>query len=171
MGTYVRGTLEERFLRKVQKTDACWLWIGARCSGGYGCIGVRDARGAWSVEPAHRIAWELFKEPIPEGMHVLHDCEHLHVEDPRGSRRCVNPEHLWLGTRSDNAVDMTRKGRRFVPDQYGEKNGSAKLTNKHVAKMRDLYARGGVSQSAVARHFGVSQTQVSRIVRRKQRAL
>lgn len=55
---------------------------------------------------APRMVWTQCEGPIPAGMQVLHTCD---------NPGCVNPAHLWLGTRSDNMRDMTRKGRNFVP--------------------------------------------------------
>lgn len=86
-------TLEERFLDKVNKTDACWMWVGARNKRGYGNIqGVL----------AHRISWELYNGPIPDGLLVCHRCD---------TPGCVNPDHLFLGTHQDNSRDMIAKGR------------------------------------------------------------
>jgi hypothetical protein len=73
-------SLEARFWLKVQKTDSCWLWIGAM-SGGYGAFRVF---GQNQVQ-AHRVAYELLVGSIPEGHHVHHICE---------NRRCCNPAHL-----------------------------------------------------------------------------
>jgi hypothetical protein len=99
------GSTPEGFWAKVQKTAACWLWIGATDHGGYGRIKIE---GRWIG--AHCRAWELTHGPIPldaEGnpLHVLHNC-------PNGDNRlCVNPAHLWVGTRSDNMIDRYRKRR------------------------------------------------------------
>ena len=72
----------KRFWSKVEFTDSCWLWTGAIDGGGYGCFWVVPGS---KQDKAHRIAYELFKRPIPAGLEVGHLCR---------VRRCVNPEHL-----------------------------------------------------------------------------
>lgn len=89
--------LADRFWEKVQKTDTCWTWGGSRHYRGYGFI-----RSGRTNVLAHRVAWELTNGSIPENMLVCHTCDNT---------SCVNPEHLFLGSQSDNMRDMTAKGR------------------------------------------------------------
>jgi hypothetical protein len=90
----------KRFFDKVIKTESCWIWTaGSRGKTGYGAIKVNG-----KVVDAHRLSYELHKEPIPEGMYVCHTCD---------NRRCVNPEHLFLGSPRDNWQDGVDKGRIF----------------------------------------------------------
>ena len=94
------ATPEDRFWRKVDKSGECWLWQGATyCRMHYGCLGIggRTTR-------AHRFSWELHNGPIPDGLCVLHRCD---------VPRCVNPDHLFLGTKLDNMKDRTAKGRHW----------------------------------------------------------
>ena len=93
--------LLERFLLKVDKTDTCWLWSAAVNPKGYGCLGL-GTRGM-GVVLAHRASWMLYKGAIPEGLSVLHSCD---------NPRCVNPDHLFLGTQQDNMKDRDAKGRQ-----------------------------------------------------------
>jgi hypothetical protein len=93
-------TLLERLLNKViinQNTD-CWEWQGGTNNIGYGMI--RDEK---KMRTAHRVSYEEHNNvKIPKLMCVCHTCD---------NPLCVNPNHLWLGSRSDNTRDMWRKGR------------------------------------------------------------
>jgi hypothetical protein len=93
-------TLVEKFMEKVVKIDGCWVWGGSRSFDGYGHIMVGR-----KSKLAHRISYELFIGPIPEGHYVCHKCDHPY---------CVNPDHLFSGTASDNMADKVKKGRAFV---------------------------------------------------------
>ena len=128
-----------RFESKVTRTDSgCWIWVGARLrSGGYGAMRL-DHDGA--TVRVHRVAYEHFVGSIPSGMCVCHRCD---------NPTCCNPQHLWLGTRGDNARDSVRKGRRHRPRQ--------KLTVEIVRKMRAQ--RGdGATYASLARKYSISPT-------------
>ena len=92
----------------------------------------------------HRASWLVHRGPIPEGLCILHRCD---------NRRCVNPEHLWLGTKTDNMADMVTKGRNAR---------SSKLSVDDVRKIKALLAEGN-SCGAIARQFNVSESHVSAI--------
>lgn len=100
---------------------------------------------ARSATLAHRLSWELFRGTIPTGAHVLHKCD---------TPACVNPDHLFLGTHSENMADMVRKGRSR--GAVGVRNGSARLSEDDVREIRRVYALGGVSIRQIARRHGVS---------------
>lgn len=105
----------------------CWEWMGALTYQGYGVYGKPKRL-------AHRLSWEHYNGPIPDGMFVCHKCD---------NPPCVNPEHLFLGTQADNMRDMDSKGRRAKPyDRHGVKNPRARLTPDQVAEIRRLYALG-----------------------------
>ena len=88
----------ERLLSKVKVDDkGCWLWTGSKNSKGYGQIFLNK-----KLIKAHRLSYEVFKEPIPDGFHVCHSCD---------ISNCINPDHLWVGTHTDNMRDMSSKGR------------------------------------------------------------
>lgn len=106
-------TDRSRFRALTLETPACWLWMGSLNNNGYGWFRV-DGKTIL----AHRASWEFEHSDIPKGRNVLHQCD---------TPRCVRPDHLFLGTQSDNMLDCSRKGRLYVPS-----NGSQLLTHcKH----------------------------------------
>lgn len=135
------------FWSKVQKTEGCWLWTAFQARG-YGrvAIGGRQSTGA------HRVAWTLTNGLIPAGMHICHACD---------NPRCVRPDHLFLGTAINNAVDRERKGRRLAPK--GSKHANAKLVEKQVVEIKRL--GDSVTRASLSRQFGVSVPTIQRILR------
>lgn len=150
--------LAERFLEQVEKGPSCWRWTGALNMNGYGHIRLepqgQEIRGR--RVGAHRAAWLIFHGALPSGMEVMHTCDHP---------ACVNPGHLRLGTHAENMADMLAKGRDGHGVLSGESNPRARLTSAEVARIRAIYAAGGVRQKDVAAQFGITQAMVSRIVR------
>ena len=142
-------TDEDRFWASVYKSDGCWLWTGHVNGSGYGLI---RWRGRQSL--AHRISFELHRGPVPLGLFVLHRCD----EPP-----CVNPDHLYVGTKADNARDMMERGRDFRPHMAGETNGTARLTNAQAAQIRRLRPRGRAAH-AMAAELGVHVATIRRVV-------
>lgn len=144
------------FWPRVEKTESCWLWTASRNAMGYGQfrVGSKTDRSS-RCALAHRVAWELVNGAVPAGLCVLHRCD---------NPRCVNPAHLFLGTRTDNSRDKVAKGRQRSGRLPGERNPAAKLTAESVAAVRARASRGE-SGVALAREFGVSPTTVSRVIR------
>jgi len=90
---------QKRFWSRVVRlgTDECWIWTSTTDSDGYGKIRVTGKQRA-----AHRVSWALANGREPD-LCVCHSCD---------NPKCVNPNHLWLGTQADNLRDMIAKGRR-----------------------------------------------------------
>lgn len=97
-----RNTLADRFWKYTLKGPGCWLWTGSTYGSGYGVLRTMSSRGTYPLVAAHRISYELHFGPIPKGMMCCHICDR---------RDCVRPDHLFLGTASDNNWDMASKGR------------------------------------------------------------
>ena len=131
----------DRFMEKVNKIEnGCWLWTAHCMKNGYGLF-----RTPTKNELAHRAAYRLFNGVLDK-RDVMHSCD---------NPACVNPEHLSLGTRTENMQDAKRKLRM----RSGETHGRAKLTNAQVAWVK---ATGGVQQK-IADFLGVSQGYISAI--------
>jgi hypothetical protein len=140
----------QRFLGKIRWTESwCpWLWIGNRDKRGYGHLCVRHSvTGEWVTGQAHRIAYQLYVGPIPEGMDVLHSCD---------NPNCVWPSHLHLGTKSDNLQEAYDRGLKTA---VGEANGQAKLTEQDVVNIR----ASDHSHSILAEQYGVRPNTISRV--------
>ena len=154
----------ERFWSKVNKNTktGCWEWEKCLTDSGYGIVRIH-----YKAYRAHRLAWQIERGDIPEGLCVLHKCD---------NRKCVNPDHLFLGTKKDNTLDMMKKGRHKYIPHFGEDAGTAKLTWDQIKKIRLFYKKengsfgkgknsGGITQKEVAVKFGVSQALIGMIVR------
>lgn len=137
--------LKARFLAKFEQRgeDECWEWNSAVAGQGYGFL---KRTGERRQIYAHRVAYELAKGPIPEGMLVCHECD---------NPPCVNPKHLFLGTDGDNHADMKAKDRHL----YGERNGNHRLTEAAVERVFDMLDNG-VSTYEIAEAVGVAQSTV-----------
>lgn len=121
--------LFERWAAKVDVSggsDACWPWTAGCVTFGYGALKVGSRTdGSRRTIKAHRLAWEIFRFPIPAGVNVLHACD---------NPPCSNPAHLFLGSQSDNAYDRDRKRRRRR--LCGEAHPLTKLTAAQVREVR-----------------------------------
>jgi predicted XRE-type DNA-binding protein len=138
--------IKQRFLAKVREAESgCHEWQAGQARGGYGKFTV------WpKTTTAHRVAYELFVAPIPQGKSVLHRCD---------NRLCVNPSHLFIGTVVDNIRDMDEKQRRGT---------RSKLTNVDVEQIKQMLA-DRFSQQSIAEKFNVHQGTISRIKLGKSR--
>jgi len=147
----------QRFWDKVNKTEICWEWKGHVGTKGYGGFGMQINRKTRCFA-AHRISWELHYGKIPEGLWVLHKCD---------NRKCVRPDHLWLGTVVENQADMKSKGRSRNGCRPGEGSQHHKLTNEKVLQIRQKFA-DGIDKKSLAKEFDVTITSIRYIVTRKQ---
>lgn len=143
-------TILDRLLGKVlfdTNGRGCWVWIGSRSENGYGQVQFRGRQ--WR---SHRVSWSVFNGAIPEGKKVLHKCD---------NPPCINPNHLFTGTQSDNLLDCSRKGR--LNSCVGERGLSAKLKEADVLKIRSLNSNG-VARSELAKMYGVHVSTVDDLI-------
>lgn len=142
-GKLVVLSLAERLQNKyeVDLATRCWNWKGS-LRRGYGYL-----KSGKTKLSAHRVSWEVRFGKIPPGQWVLHKCD---------NPKCVNPEHLFLGTALDNNLDMIRKGRAKLHNsgnlRPGEENPYSKLTE---AAALHIY-RKEMRPTDYAKLYGVS---------------
>ena len=141
----------DRYWSKVTKcSSGCWEWH-LPSSGGYGqFFPIKNQRVL-----AHRFSWRIHFGFVPGNLCVCHHCD---------NRLCVNPKHLFLGTKGDNYRDSKNKKR----NAFGEKNGQAVLTRQKVLDIRKRFALGGINKKELSILFGVSRRQIGNIIHNKQ---
>jgi hypothetical protein len=129
------------FYAKTRLQGKCIEWVGTLKPNGYGCF------HAPRMFYAHRYSYIIHHGEIPSGLLVCHKCD---------NRKCVNPEHLFLGTAKDNTMDMIKKNR------YGQDL----LDPSVIREIRSLYAQG-TKRSEIAKQMGMQWINVNNIVQGK----
>jgi len=132
----------------------CWKWLASKGVGGYGQFRV----GKRMVKASH-VAYYLSKGRWPpKGLEVCHTCD---------NPSCVNPDHLWIGTRLENARDAVAKGR--YRGLKGSKNPSAKFSDATIKLVFKL-KKQGYTNASISRELKISTTHVSNLINGKRRA-
>jgi len=145
LGIPTTKSLLEKFESKFTKGPNCWEWQGGLFKAqGYGKF---NKKGKTSY--AHRVSFELYNGPIGLNKDVCHSCD---------NRVCVNPAHLFLGSRKDNMQDASKKGR--TAKNHGTKSGMAKLTEDQVKIIRQELIIKQTSATKLARQYGVSRSTI-----------
>lgn len=157
----------DNFFKHVEKSDGCWEWSGKRNPQGYGICRFKN-----KISRAHRVSIELhLGRPTPTGLEVCHKCD---------NPPCVNPDHLFEGTRSENIRDAVSKGRfehnKWIPrpggkDHYmikdpfkycGEKHYNSRLSQDDVVSILNRIKSGFMNKD-IAIEFNVDPSLISGI--------
>jgi hypothetical protein len=143
----------DSLMRRTVKVGECLEFTGHICKAGYGLVWHEGKNRL-----AHRVSFELHNAPIMNKQDVMHLCD---------NRKCINPDHLSLGTRRDNMHDMIAKAR--ARKCHGEDHPVAKLTTDAVALIRKRYTRYSRIDGApaLAREFDVSPDTILAVINRK----
>lgn len=140
---------QAKFWSRVHlQAEGCWLWDKTHSAKQY-----PKFRWDGKLQSVHRISWQIEHGPIPKGIDVLHHCD---------NRACTRPDHLFLGTDSENMRDMVSKGRQNY--LYGEFHPNSVLNEDQVLEIRRLYATGRYTQEELAKQFGVYRKTISKVV-------
>jgi hypothetical protein len=147
----IKESLLERLMKYTEISvdpNDCWIWTGTKDSGGYGRIKVSTGKS----DSAHRVSYQIHNNKlIPIDMHCCHSCDRPD---------CINPSHLWIGTRSDNMQDKIKKGRCY--DYKGRNNPRVKLTEKNVIDIKKRLSLGD-NHTNIAKNFNVSKSHITNI--------
>lgn len=147
----------ERIKRRIRASitvdvAGCWIWEKTRSRNGYGTFAFGGGKNA----RAHRVSYQAFVGAIPTGFDICHKCD---------VRSCVNPEHLFAGTRSENILDAAKKNRVSRTHQpKGSRHPSAKLSEADVLEILRLL-RDGVPPIAISERYQVTDTSIRLIAK------
>ena len=141
--------LKDKFMKKFTVTAlGCWDWSGRIPSNGYGTIHFKG-----KTYRAHRVSMMVMRNEDPGELYVCHKCD---------NKKCVNPDHLFLGTSSENLMDASRKGRIA----FGSRSGNSKLSEKDIVAIFEM-EKSGKNAREISEMFPVSQSQICRILTNK----
>jgi len=146
---------QRRFMDSFNSEDekTCWDWNGTKNNAGYPLFSYMGR-----MISATKTAYGLYyKRRIPKGWVVSHTCDNV---------ACMNPDHLYITSRSDLTQELYKTGRMKPADQKGANNPNSKLTEDDVRTIRQKKAEG-VTHNVLAEEYGVTKTTISQIYNRK----
>ena len=147
---YNLGTIEERLLHKLYKTETCWIWTGWHISpAGYGILTIKHRQ----QQRVHRLAYKLWVNPdLPNSVVVTQTCH---------NRLCCNPEHLFAKPWSADLVDRKKATRK------GSDHPNARFSLNEIKEIRRLWNTLEFKQTEIAQMYNTSQPVIQRIVTNK----
>lgn len=150
----IETALFQRLKNKTITRNGCWEWQGAKKKFGYGrtIVGSRRNKSRKGMS-AHRAMWTAVHGKIPQSKWILHHCD---------NPACINPEHLYLGTRTENTRDRELRRRNKVPRLKHESHPGSKLTWKDVNEIRAIGIN--VTQEKIANRYFVKRRTISDIL-------
>ena len=146
---------ERRFNKSFHKNEetGCWDWTGTSNNAGYPLFSYKGR-----MVSASKTAYKLnYEEDIPGGHVVSHTCDNV---------KCVNPDHIYVTSRSDLVKDLYKSGKMKAPEQKGADNPNAKLSEEDVREIRRKKEEG-ITHEELAKEYGVTKTTISQIYNRK----
>lgn len=161
MNNKITGDAVDRFESKIDKTNDCWLWTAGGQPIGYGIFWANGRNNY-----AHHVSYRIYKGEIPKGIWVLHTCD---------NKACVNPDHLYLGTHSDNTKDAVERKRMASGDRHGSKTkpfdrsftntATAKLSKDDCVEILTSF-KSGTSYADIMKRYSIHSATVYRAKRR-----
>jgi hypothetical protein len=135
--------VKNHFWKRVDKTEYCWNYTGGITGLGYGAYWTD-----YVTYLAHRFSWVITKGDIPDKLLVLHKCD---------NRKCVNPDHLYLGTQSDNILDRSHRYKGFIGQ-------ISRFYEGEVWLMKRLHSKG-IKHSIIEQMFKVSGRHLRKLIK------
>jgi hypothetical protein len=147
----VQEKMPKRFCTKVKfgEPDDCWEWQAGLSQHGYGKYKYKKENGIFSDINAQRYAWKLVFYDLITEQEVCHKCD---------NRKCINPNHLFIGTKKDNNRDRDNKNRTA----RGEGGGNSKLTDNKVLFIKECLFNGE-KYADIAKKVGISKSNIGKI--------
>jgi len=158
-----------RFWNKINilGDNDCWVWLACCDAQGYGRFRFNEENNK-----ASRVMWIITQGKIPKNKHVLHKCD---------NPKCVNPNHLFLGTHADNMKDMKQKNRQGNHNLHGEDFPQHKISSSRVNQLKEAHAKAkkdssgrlwpGEKQRLLTQFSEIKSSQFHNIVTNKQRTI
>jgi len=152
LNDYKLKSSDERFWKYVKKSNSCWEWTGTKFTQGYGSFHIRLSEWKYKREKAHRYSYKLHFGSLPKNLDVCHKCD---------NRICVNPKHLFLGTKLENTMDMVSKNRQAKGSKL-----NTNLNESNVLNIRKEYI-SGITMKELSKKYKSGYTTINYIINRK----